>query len=55
MIEMPKLRKDLQNPRVQQEIRQSEEINRINSEIAKKLGERTEKQKLIEWNLPEEE
>lgn len=48
---MPKLRKDINDPRVQEEIRQSEEINRRNAEIAKKLDERTEKQKLAEWNL----
>lgn len=51
---MAKLRNDLNDPKVQQEIRQAEEIALMNAEIAKKLDERTEKQKLIEWNLPEE-
>lgn len=48
---MPKMRKDLNDPKIQEEIRQSEEIDRRNAEIAKKLGERTEKEKIAEWNI----
>lgn len=52
---MPKMRKDLNDPRVQEEIRQAEEVNRINSEIAAVLDSRSEEQKNAEWSLTGEE
>lgn len=48
---MPKMRNDLNDPKIQEEIRQSEEIDRMRAEISKKLDERTEKQKIKEWNI----
>lgn len=52
---MAKLRKDLQNPQVQEEIRQAEEIALMNAEISQKLDSRSKKEKIAEWNLVGEE
>lgn len=52
---MAKERKDINDPKVQEEIRQAEEVNRINSEIAAVLDRRTDEQKNAEWNLEDEE